>query len=75
MEMVLTTLFLAEASQSTGRTLDATALLFVFIIGFIAAVTLGSIAWYNSRRPPGWETKERPDIVPPVDGSVEPDRG
>ncbi|HIK15522.1 MAG TPA: hypothetical protein IGS53_09610 [Leptolyngbyaceae cyanobacterium M33_DOE_097] len=72
MEMVLTTLFLAEAAQSTGRALDATVLVFLFVIGFIAAVTLGSIAWYNSRRPPGWETKERPDIVPPVDGSVEP---
>jgi hypothetical protein len=35
--------------------------------GFIAAVTIGSIAWYNSKRPPGWESKERPDFVPKVD--------
>lgn len=35
-------------------------------IGFIAAVTIGSIAWYNSKRPPGWEDKERPDVVPEV---------
>ena len=35
--------------------------------GFIAAVTIGSIAWYNSKRPPGWEAKERPDFVPKVD--------
>ncbi len=27
----------------------------VYIVGFIAAATLGSIAWYNSKRPPGWE--------------------
>jgi hypothetical protein len=39
----------------------------VYIVGFIAAVTIGSVAWYNSKRPPGWEDKERPDIVPKVD--------
>ncbi|MGI8500840.1 MAG: photosystem II assembly protein Psb35 [Hassallia sp.] len=38
----------------------------VYVVGFIAAVTIGSIAWYNSKRPPGWESKERPDIVPEV---------
>ncbi|MGF1521189.1 MAG: photosystem II assembly protein Psb35 [Leptolyngbyaceae cyanobacterium] len=36
-------------------------------VGFIAAVTIGSIAWYNSKRPAGWEDKERPDIVPEVE--------
>jgi hypothetical protein len=39
----------------------------VYVVGFIAAVTIGSIAWYNSKRPPGWESKERPDFVPKVD--------
>lgn len=39
------------------------------VVGFIAAVTLGSIAWYNSKRPPGWEDKERPDVVPDIDKS------
>ncbi len=39
----------------------------VYVVGFIAAVTIGSIAWYNSKRPPGWEGKERPDIVPKVE--------
>jgi hypothetical protein len=38
----------------------------VYVVGFIAAVTIGSIAWYNSKRPAGWEDKERPDIVPKV---------
>jgi hypothetical protein len=38
----------------------------VYVIGFIAAVSIGSIAWYNSKRPPGWEGKERPDAVPEV---------
>lgn len=36
-------------------------------VGFIAAVTIGSIAWYNSKRPVGWEDKERPDVVPEVE--------
>ena len=36
-------------------------------VGFVAAVGIGSIAWYNSKRPPGWESKERPDFVPKVD--------
>lgn len=38
----------------------------VYVIGFIAAVTIGSVAWYNSKRPVGWESKDRPDIVPQV---------
>lgn len=38
----------------------------VVIVGFIAAVTIGSMAWYNSKRPPGWEDAERPDYVPKV---------
>lgn len=43
-----------------------TAFTLVYVIGFIAAVVIGSIAWYNSKRPPGWEGAERPDIVPKV---------
>lgn len=39
----------------------------VVAAGFVAAVTIGSIAWYNSKRPPGWEGKERPDVVPKVE--------
>lgn len=38
----------------------------VYVVGFIAAVAIGSIAWYNSKRPPGWEGRDRPDIVPKV---------
>ena len=44
----------------------------VYVVGFIAAVTIGSIAWYNSKRPPGWENKERPDIVPKVEKEENP---
>lgn len=39
----------------------------VLVVGFVAAASIGSIAWYNSKRPPGWEDKERPDIVPDID--------
>lgn len=38
----------------------------VYAVGFLAAVGIGSIAWYNSRRPPGWETKDRPGFIPKV---------
>jgi hypothetical protein len=40
--------------------------LVVGLVGFVAAVTLGSLAWYNSKRPPGWENAERPKYVPKV---------
>ncbi|VXD23136.1 hypothetical protein PL8927_760316 [Planktothrix serta PCC 8927] len=39
----------------------------VLILGFLAATTIGSVAWYNSKRPIGWKDKERPDFVPDVD--------
>lgn len=38
----------------------------VYVVGFIAAVAIGSIAWYNSKRPAGWEGKERPGFIPEV---------
>ncbi|MBU6229688.1 MAG: hypothetical protein KGQ93_08335 [Cyanobacteria bacterium REEB459] len=38
----------------------------VYAVGFIAAVVIGSVAWYNSKRPPGWEDKEKPDFLPTV---------
>ncbi|NJM99774.1 MAG: hypothetical protein HC800_23885 [Phormidesmis sp. RL_2_1] len=39
----------------------------VGVVGFVAAVGIGSIAWYNSKRPAGWEDKERPNIVPNIE--------
>ena len=38
----------------------------VYVVGFIAAIGIGSLAWYNSKRPPGWEDVTRPDFVPDV---------
>jgi hypothetical protein len=43
----------------------------VYVAGFVAAVVIGSIAWYNSKRPPGWEASDRPNIVPKVDTEEE----
>ena len=47
----------------------------VYVVGFIAAVSIGSVAWYNSKRPVGWEDKERPDIVPEVKKEATPGLG
>jgi hypothetical protein len=59
-------LFLEVQAQNVGNQFPL-AFTLVYVVGFIAAVTIGSIAWYNSKRPPGWENKERPDIVPKVE--------
>lgn len=58
---------LMEASAAAGGQFPV-AFTAVYVVGFIAAVTIGSIAWYNSKRPPGWEDAERPDVVPKVKG-------
>jgi hypothetical protein len=39
----------------------------VLALGFVAAVSLGSVAFYNSKRPAGWEGKERPNYIPKID--------
>lgn len=39
----------------------------VYVVGFIAAIGIGSLAWYNSKRPPGWEDAARPDFVPDME--------
>lgn len=60
--------FLVDATAVAGDGASSgIALTGVLITGFIAAVVIGSIAWYNSKRPPGWEDKERPDVVPKID--------
>ena len=38
----------------------------VYVVGFSAAVGIGSLAWYNSKRPAGWENAERPDFLPKI---------
>jgi hypothetical protein len=67
---------LAEiASEQPTAPAAAISLPLVFAVGFVAAAALGSIAWYNSKRPPGWEDKERPEIVPEVEKEETPGLG
>ena len=64
---------LAELIDNTyDRTDYYMSLTGIVVVGFIAAVSIGSIAWYNSKRPAGWEGKERPDIVPNIEKSKSP---
>lgn len=60
-------LFETAATAAEDTSIFAVTMLpIVITLGFAAAVTLGSIAWYNSKRPVGWEDKERPDFVPKI---------
>jgi hypothetical protein len=45
----------------------------VYVVGFLAAVIIGSIAWYNSKRPVGWEDAQKPDIIPEVKTDINSD--
>ncbi len=56
---------LMDVSASPGMHFPVSFTL-VYVVGFIAAVGIGSLAWYNSKRPVGWEDKERPSVVPEV---------
>jgi hypothetical protein len=56
-----------NAAVAASQEGSASLLTIVYIVGFLAAAGLGSVAWYNSKRPVGWEEKERPDIVPPIE--------
>jgi hypothetical protein len=68
-------MIIAQASAESSNAFGAVSLPIVVVVGFVAAVSLGSIAWYNSKRPPGWESKERPDIIPKVEKSDTPGVG
>ena len=57
-------LLLETAAQTS--TLPMYYFVAVYVVGFIAAVTIGSIAWYSSKRPAGWEDASKPDFIPKV---------
>jgi hypothetical protein len=69
------TLVESAATVEDSNQFAALLLPLVIVFGFGAAVTLGSLAWYNSKRPLGWENKERPDIVPEIHESETPGLG
>jgi len=66
---------LADASlpMETANPFASVMLPTVLTVGFIAAAVIGSIAWYNSKRPQGWEAKDRPDAIPKIDTSSDPE--
>lgn len=56
-------IYLTEiATATTGK--FPTYFVLVYVVGFIACVIIGSIAWYSSKRPAGWENTEKPDYIP-----------
>ena len=65
---------IAAASESSNQ-FGSILLPIVAVVGFAAAVGLGSLAWYNSKRPAGWEDKERPEFIPKVEKSETPGIG
>lgn len=38
----------------------------VYSVGALAAGVVGAIAWYNSKRPVGWEDRARPGFIPAI---------
>ncbi|MCG8365332.1 MAG: hypothetical protein MJA27_18625 [Pseudanabaenales cyanobacterium] len=63
---------LMEIAASDSSFPAGMVLILIGVIGFIAAVTIGSIAWYNSKRPAGWEDAERPGFIPKMGGNSQP---
>ncbi len=55
----------AIGNGNTGEGLPV-AFTAVYAVGFLAAVVGGSLAWYNSKRPAGWEGMERPGFIPKI---------
>lgn len=57
--------FLTLVAMDYSTTLNA-AFYGILAAGFLAAVLIGSVAWYNSKKPPGWEGADKPNWVPKV---------
>lgn len=53
-----------EVSSGTGNLLPVYG---VLLLGLVAAVTLGLVAFFNSKRPPGWEDAQRPSFIPKIE--------
>ena len=43
----------------------------VYSVGALAAGVVGAIAWYNSKRPVGWEDRARPSFIPEIKSNLE----
>ncbi len=64
-----------EAASQASTQFGSVLLPIVMVVGFAAAVGLGSLAWYNSKRPAGWEDKDRPEFIPKIEKSETPGLG
>lgn len=64
-------MYLLVQEATAGTVPYSLFLTIIGVVGFAAAVGIGSVAWYNSKRPVGWESKERPDVVPKVNKDKE----
>ena len=64
--------YFLEAATKTGS--FPTYFVAVYVVGFIAAVSIGSLAWYNSKKPAGWENAQKPDIVPDMKSPDQEDK-
>lgn len=45
----------------------------VYVVGFVAAISIGLIAFFNSKRPVGWEDTKRPDVIPDLNPKKSPE--
>ena len=51
------------------------AFVLVYVVGFVGVVSIGLVAFYNSKRPPGMEGAKRPSFIPKIDTEDEIDTG
>lgn len=68
------TQLVAIGNANTGQSLPPLFTL-VYALGFLAAVVGGSVAWYNSKRPAGWEDAKRPGFIPKLKTGEENESG
>ena len=59
-------LLLEVTTNSNYSTYVQWSFIAILVGGFLIAIIVGSIAWYNSKRPAGWEDADAPDWVPKV---------
>jgi hypothetical protein len=59
-------ILLAVVDKATYDWYLQATLVLLAVGGFVAATVIGSIGWYNSKRPAGWEDSYVPGWVPRV---------
>jgi hypothetical protein len=62
------------ADKATYARYIQLSLLAISIGGLLLATILGAIAWYNSKKPAGWENSEIPGWIPKVSSGKPKDK-